>query len=366
MKRAMKGRVMGKTQLRLAILALAPLLASSCAREEIGAAKYAADDCRRVTLIDADTGEAVRGAEDFAIDAENSRLFISAYDRRAVEKAARKKRDALPQGGLYAVTLADLFNPRIEKLTSASLVAPSDLAGGLHPHGLSYDAANHELVFINRTYLRVGRKWKMVPHLQRIGANGEIFVGKPQQAPCAANDVAVDEQGSVASFDHGSCGFGAGIENVFGLKRSGVSRDGETLYGKAGFANGLAYGASGDLFMAATREKALVVLGRDGLAETARIAVPGGPDNLTIGYDGGIVAAAHPSLTKLMFNRKFGFGAAPSRIIKANPETGHVDILFDDPKGKLFSAATVAIETQSGLAAGSVTDEGLLVCQASS
>jgi hypothetical protein len=177
--------------------------------------------------------------------------------------------------------------------------------------------------------------------------------------------VAADANGVVTSFDHGSCGLGAGFENVFGLKRSGVARRGETLFDKALFANGLAHRQNGDLVMAATREDALLTLGDD-FAETGRIAIPGGPDNLTIADDGDIVAAVHPSLFKLMLTRKFGLGAAPSRIVKADPETGAVEILFDDPKGALFSAATVAIETENGLAAGSVTDEGLLVCQAAS
>lgn len=354
---------MGKTLHKLALLALAPL-AASCAREAIGAAAYGADDCRRVALIDMATGEAVRGAEDIALDAENGRLFISAYDRRAVEKAARKKSEALPQGGLYAVTLAGLFDPQTERLQVSSLADPKDFAGGLHPHGLSYDAANHELVFINRTYLRDGRKWKMTPHLQRVGANGEVYVGKPEAAHCAANDVASGGEGTITSFDHGSCGAGAGLENVFGLKRSGVARNGETLFDKARFANGLAHAPDGDLVVAATRENALIVLGGEGFSESARIAVPGGPDNITIAYDGGIVAAAHPSLFSLMLNRKFGARAAPSRIVKADAATGAVEILFDDPSGRLFSAATVAVETEAGLVAGSVTDEGLLVCQA--
>jgi len=63
-----------------------------------------------------------------------------------------------------------------------------------------------------------------------------------------------------------------------------------------------------------------------------------------------------------MFARRLGIGAAPSRIVEADPSTGRVDILFDDPKGKTFSAATVAVETRDGLIAGSVLDEGVLVC----
>ncbi|MCK5748030.1 MAG: hypothetical protein KAH44_17560, partial [Oricola sp.] len=144
---------MGKTQHNFVLLALAAGLAA-CARAEVGPAVYAGDDCRRVALIDAATGETLRGAEDLAFDAEGGRLFVSAYDRRAVEKAAGRRREALPQGGLYAVSLEALFDPQTEQLTVSSLADPADIAGGLRPHGISYDAANHELVFINRTYAR--------------------------------------------------------------------------------------------------------------------------------------------------------------------------------------------------------------------
>ena len=348
------------------LIALAALaLASACARAEIGEARYAADQCQRVTLNDAQSGEAIRGAEDFAFDRDRQILFVSAYDRRAVEKAARKKREALPQGGVYPVALASLFDPDVTALSVTSLAAPGDIVGGLHPHGISYDAANHELLFINRTYQRVGRTWKMTPQLQRIGANGEVFVGAAASAHCAANDVVAAKDNVLTSFDHGACGLGAGIENVFRAKRSGVMSDGGQSFNKAVFANGLAE-KDGAIYLAATRENALLVLQQtpDGISEATRVKLPGGPDNITVGEDGSVIAAVHPSMRALMFNRKFGIGKSPSRIVKADVTSGEVEILFDDPKGKIFSAATVAVETQFGLVAGSVTDEGLLVCRA--
>ena len=91
--------------------------------------------------------------------------------------------------------------------------------------------------------------------------------------------------------------------------------------------------------------------------------VPGGPDNLTVSSDGGIVAAVHPSLMAIGLNRRLGVGKAASRIVKIDPETGAVEILFNDPHGELFSAATVAAEWNGGLILGSVTDEGLLFCK---
>ena len=357
---------MGKTPHKLLLLVGIAVLTGACAREAQLDAEYSLDQCRRLALIDAASGMTIRGAEDFALDGEHGRLFISAYDRRAVEKAAKKRRDELPQGGVYAAALSEIFDHKTTELKLASLAAPGDFAGGLRPHGIAYDANNRELLFINRTYVRHGRKWKMVPKLQRIGANGEMFVGEAATAHCAANDVAAMSNRVFTSFDHGSCGAGAAFENIFRLKRSGVADNDRPVYSRAAFANGIAEIANGELALAATRESAVIILAaaEGELDERARIALPGRPDNLTVSADGAIIAAVHPSMRKLAANRKFGIGKSPSRIVRAMPDGGPVTVLFDDPKATLFSAATVGLETERGLIAGSVTDDGLLVCQA--
>lgn len=362
----MRGRSMGKTRLK-AGAALAVMALAACAQEDLGPVRYAGEQCRRLVLIDENTGAHLRGVEDIELDRQMKRLYLSAYDRRAVEKAVRKRAPELPQGGVYAVSLDALFDQAAESVTVAPLVSPGDIAGGLRPHGLSFDAANHELVFINRAYQRMNGKWTMTPRLQRIGANGEVFVGGTEDALCTANDVLVTEQQVFTSFDHSACGWRAGLEDVFNLKRSGVASNHRgPVYNEAAFANGLTRTISGKIVLAATREKALLFMNErsNGVEAAARVELPGGPDNLSISYDGGVVAAAHPNLMRLGLNRRMGIGKAPSRIVKVDPETGGVDILFDDPKGALFSAATVGIETQRGLVAGSVTDKGVLVCGA--
>ncbi len=355
-------------KVRLSLCGLAGVLfLNACAQEEIGEAQYSAEQCRRVKVVDAATGDKVRGAEDFALDAPRGRLYFSAYDRRSVEKAARKGEMTIPNGGVYAVAVSELFDPDLKKLKTRSLAAPGDIAGGLRPHGITFDERNQEVVFINRTYQRINRRWKMTPRLQCIGANGEVFVGAENDAACGANDVLVTDQHVFTTFDHGGCGWRAGIEDIFNLKRSGIAlaNDGK-VFDRAGFANGLAQAHDGHIVMAATRDKELFFLKEraSGVEESLRIKTPGGPDNLSTAYDGGIVAAAHPSLFKLALNRKLGLGKAPSRIVKADLKSGETAILFDDPKGALFSAATVAVQTREGLVAGSATDEGLLVCQA--
>ncbi len=272
----------------------------------------------------------------------------------------------IPEGGVYSASIADFFEPEARSISVALLTAPDQIAGGLRPHGIAFDDYNNELVFINRTYQRFNNKWEMTPRLQRIGADGEFYVGPTEDAPCAANDVLVTRQQTFTSFDHGRCDWRAGFEDLFNLKRSGLALGRErAVYDGAAFANGLAQTKDGVIVLAATREKALLLMSEQSgsVEEIARIDLPGGPDNLSIAYDGSVVAAVHPSLWRLGLNRKMGVGKAPSRIVKVNPASGSVEILFDDTTGRLFSAATIAVETRDGLIAGSVTDEGVLVCR---
>ena len=147
------------------------------------------------------------------------------------------------------------------------------------------------------------------------------------------------------------------------LRRSGLSDEkGAALFDGASYANGLARLDDGSIAMAATRERALLVLEGPGeLKEGRRIALPGGPDNLTMSGDK-IVAAVHPSTMRLAAALKLGIGKAPSRVVKVDPANGFVDLLFDDPSGKTFAGATVAVERDGALILGSATDEGLLVC----
>ena len=362
---------MEKTLLRLLAAAGCALIAA-CGRSDLGEAEYRSDQCRRVALIDSATGEAIRGAEDFAVDPAQRTLFISAYDRRAAEKAARKKAAQIPNGGLYALPVSRLFDEKTLSLEIAPMVGAADIDGGLRPHGVAYDAVNKELVFINRAYRLTDGVWEMAPRIQRISASDAYaqersVAGEVSEAPCAANSILTTEHQTFTTFDHGACDWRAGFEAVFNLKRSGLAIKGVgRVYEAAGFANGLTRQESGEIIMAATRENALIVLNElsGAVEEVTRLKTPGGPDNLSISHDGAVVAATHPSLWRLALNRKLGIGKAPSRIVKTDIESGSVDLLFDDPSGALFSAATVAVETSDGLVVGSVTDEGVFVCRA--
>lgn len=355
----------GRREAALAATALA-IAAAGCSQKAPLEAKYAAGDCRRVAIVDQATGAPIRGAEDMAIDAASGRLFISAYDRRAVEKAVGARAFSVPEGGVYVLAFSRLLDDETSA-SAASIVRPDDVAGGLRPHGLTYDSETDEIVFLNRGYQRINGKWRMAARVERAGANGEVFASAGMGAPCASNDLVVAGAETLISFDHERCGWRAGIEDVLGLKRSGVADEtGRTLYNQVSFANGIVQLTSREIALAATREDALIVLDENasGLHAEKRIALPGGPDNLTIASDGGVIAAVHPSMLRIALARRFGIGKAPSRIVKVDPASGAVDILFDDPTGALFSAATVGVERDGALVIGSVIDHGVLVCKA--
>ena len=90
--------------------------------------------------------------------------------------------------------------------------------------------------------------------------------------------------------------------------------------------------------------------------------LPGGPDNLTRGVDGRVLAALHPDLIRLALYRHGWTGRAPARIVAVDLGTGAVEVLFDDPGGAVSPAATVAVMADGRLVAGSVRAPGLLVC----
>ena len=329
--------------------------------------------CQRVTLVDQRDGWHVTGAEDIVIDRASGRVFVSAYDRRSTEALVRKKKtERLPQGGIYPVSLADLqaAAKRPDRtLPVVSLVRPQDVTGGLHPHGLDYDPESDEIVYINRQHVRRNTAWQRHAVIERVGASGAIVMGRNTPVPASANDVAVSPESLILSFDHGAEGIGASLEDAFALRKSGILdlATGTTLFNKARFANGVDAIAHGKIAFAATRDQSVFVLqpqltDHDAAKVVQRIRLPGGPDNLSDGLDGTLLAALHPSLLRMGAHRKLALGRAPSRIVRIDPATGDLALVFEDQHGTLFQAATVAVEDEKTLVLGSVTDQGVLVC----
>jgi hypothetical protein len=341
------------------LILLATLMLSACG-QKLEKAVYGDDACRRVALIDAETGERLVGAEDLAVDAERGRLIVSAYDRRKAERDARRRMPTIAEGGLYSVDLVSLESG--VEARAKPLVERFAIEGGLRPHGLSLDAATGDIAFINRSYVERGRDWRMHTTYFVVSSAGEIL--DFGAAHCRANDILLGAR-PYASFDHATCG-NAFLEDATGAADTGiVDLDGETVYVDVQTANGLARWSAEQFALAATRERSVLMFkeGSGGLAMTARVTTPGGPDNLSYAPDGSIIAAVHPDLFRFGLARYQGFGRAGSRVVSVDPKTEQVRVLFDDRDGRLFSAATIAVEWRGGLILGSVLDEGLLACK---
>lgn len=347
-----------KTVRRRVAIATAALALAACGRQA-AAPVYSLSDCRRAAVTNAQSGARVIGAEDIAFDAAGKRLIISAYDRRATEKASRGNAPP-PQGGVYEIQIDRLF-AETQTVRAAPIVQRGPFANGLRPHGLDYSQG--QIAFVNRGYVKDGARWRMRPTLVRIDAAGAV-ASKP--AHCAANDVAMVGDSFLATRDHAACdGIARLLENVLGQKRSGAYFDhGAVLINNIAFANGVAVLSDG-FAVAATRENAVHLFraSKESGSRQFVAKMPGAPDNLSVATDGDIIAALHPNLLRLALNRSWGIGKAGSRIVRVDVETGAATVLFDDAKGALFSAATVGVETPYGLVAGSVTDTGLLICE---
>lgn len=346
---------------------LVAALLAACADRTVARADYTGDQCRRVALINPATGGLIVGAEDLALDALGGRLFVSAYDRHAVERAVRRKAFDVPEGGLFEVSLADLWSSA-DSAVARPLIAPSAIPGGLRPHGIALDVNRGEIVFVNRAFQRINGAWRLQATIERVDISATSVHSKTEGVTtCSANAVTVWNEKSLLSFDRPVCGWRAMVNDVQGLRRSGVmDLQGRKLFAEAKFANGVVALPSGDIALADTRAGAVLIArddGAGGLREVERFDVPGGPDNLKLSEGGSIIVAVHPSMLRMAFHRIGNIGRAPSRVVLVSPETGEVSLLFDDQKGVQFAAATSAVTHRGALIAGSALDVGLLVCQ---
>lgn len=348
----------------LGAAAAAALMLSSCAEKAAGDPRYRLSECRRVTLIDEATGKAVVGAEDLAYDAAERRVLISAYDRRAAESDAASRANDIEQGGIYAASIDALQSNAA--LTLASIVSRETVAGGLRPHGVSFDGARREITFVNRSYQKINGEWNMTPRIERAGADGAVFVGDGGRPRCSANDVAMLGDETFVSYDHAACGWRGSLEDILASRASGLDDlQGDGVFSKARHANGVVATRDNQLALAATRDKSVLILDQDGAGFNVdkRIKLPGAPDNLTAGAGGEIIAALHPSLFAIGAQRRLGIGRSASRIVSIDPDSGAVALLYDDPKAALLSASSAAVEEEGVLVIGSALDRGLVVCK---
>ncbi len=307
------------------------------------AARFAHEECRVVDLFDSATGQAIQGIEDMAPVPGSAAIVLSAHDRLD---------DSMPNGGLYQVSLFTLKAGGPLKLTN--LVDLRGYEMPFRPHGIAISSSGDQLAVINRidkteTRIESGPfsdgRWTPVGFVRR-------------HALCRANNLAFSGPGGgelSITIDRGSCL--PSISDYMPGARTGrvLNYAGEELTEQSSnlaFPNGI----DGEWIAETRGNRVIATDGRE-------IVLPGGPDNLTRDADGTLIAAVHPKLAQLGLYLNDWSGAAPSRVVRIDPASGAVEVLFDDPAGEVFSAATTGVLTDDHLIAGSVRDAGLLLCE---
>lgn len=342
--------------IRAAAAALLALAACAEAQAPANAPVFPVEACERRTLVDARNGHTVLGAEDLALSEDGEQLFVSAYDRLAVEEALTRGL-AVPAGALYRMPVRALL---LGDVAAQPLLAGDAVEGGLRPHGLA--VSGERVALVNRT-IRNGDIHGEIVEFRIAGDDPVDLHTRREDDWCAANDVALRRTGLAASLDRARCPGWAFGERVFGLRRGSVrSSEGGVLADGLAFANGLATLPDGGLAVAETRARQVRVVRPDG---TERVfPVDGAPDNLNLAADGRLIVAVQPRLIPFARYRFGEAERAASRILALDLETGGQTLLFEDPDGALFSGATAAVRVGDALIAGSVGDRGLLVCRA--
>ncbi|MEM7684808.1 MAG: hypothetical protein AAF293_08275 [Pseudomonadota bacterium] len=300
-------------------------------------------DCRRVELTDRDTGWAVSGAEDLALAPDGNRVIIAAHDRRNATR---------PNGAIYALDLWTLGSAT--SLGVVNLLPETQRQRTFRPHGIALSEDGSRLAIVNR----VAEREAVVEIGDLTATNWFIDKRLTGNSLCRANDLVFLErevETLMITLDRANCG--PSVEDLIPGSTTGrialwdggrlnVIREGLS------FPNGIS-GA----FVAETRKSRIL----RPAGEPIRLS--GGPDNITRLDDRHILVAVHPSLRRLWLYLQDVWPTAPSRIVRTNVLTAEVDVLFDDPGGELFSGATSAVLTDKLLIAGSVADDGLLVCE---
>jgi hypothetical protein len=310
-------------------------------------ARYAAADCWKAIVLDPE-GAPVEGAEDILLVPNGGQLIISSHDRLSQDL----------NGGLYAVSPFDVSR---RGAVVAKRLSPSVADGRtFRPHGIAVSDTGNTLAVINR--VAPGTAQIEIGPLTRDSWTPETTI--KGQDVCRANNlvfprenedavyVSIDRQDCFASLGDLMPGASTGRVQFFagGTKRTTLS--------DLKFPNGLLIDQNTSLPLVAETRGA-----RIHRPAGSPLSVPGGPDNLSIDEDGNVVAALHPSLVQLWFYLNDWRDHAPSRIVRVDIDRGAIEVLFDDPKGEVFAGATSALMIRDMLIAGSVRDQGLLVCR---
>lgn len=307
------------------------------------------DQCRAVTIFP--------GTEDVTIDPEIGVAFVSADDRRATFAGAPA------QGGVYAL--------RLDGTDRVAKVSP-DSFGEFHPHGLSLwrgEDGRKRLFVINHT-LRNGDKVEIFD----VGTGGALLhvdsVSFPEMT--SPNDVlGVGPRSFYVTNDKAfKTGFLSQAEAYLALPLASLAyfdgQSGKIAARGLAYANGVNMSSDGKtVYASAFLGRNVTVYDRDpatgALTKRKSIPVNTGPDNIEVASDGALWIGGHSKVFDFLKHVKDPSHAAPSHVIRVNPESGTVEDMLIDTEGTI-NASSVGAVYDDTLIVGSVFDDHVMVC----
>jgi arylesterase/paraoxonase len=313
----------------------------------------------------------VTGGEDVAIDHQTNQAYVSATDRHA--------RDT---GVWGARTLDGIYRLRLGEQAENGAGAPQHLpAPGLddfHPHGIDLHrladgslllfAVNHDRSGHSVEILRVEDD-RVVPletvrHALIFTPNDVLALGP--RSFYVTNDRSKPRVRGVRQL----------ARDIFlpGSPTTVVLWDGENAIVAATDvrgANGIAMSADGrEVYVSGSLGNDLVVFDRDekdSLTLKERIPLGSSPDNVSVGPNGDLLVAGHPSLFRLLVARtRTPWGLIPSQVLAVSPSArggDRVEEIYMN-RGEEISNVTVAAPYgANAFVMGTAYDEGVLLCR---
>ena len=292
------------------------------------------------------------GTEDIAIDHATGLAFVSATDRRTDRG-----------GGIF---LIDLDNP-----VSATRVSPPDQAD-FHPHGISlWHGTGSETRLFAISHASNGDDTVEIFDVAEGGSLSHLeSISFP--AMYSPNDLlAVGPRQFYASNDRGEdTGLIGTLEPYFGLPLSSAvyydGTDGRRIKKGLVTSNGINQSLDGKtIYIAEPLKRRIKVYDRDistgELTRRATIKVNTAPDNIDVDQDGTIWVAGHSEIFKFLAHAQDAAKAAPSHVVKIDPDSHAVEDVFISIDGEI-NASSVGAVLGDTLLVGAVFDSNVMIC----